>query len=243
MGQMKVNLDIKKVLFAADLHADHRNIIRYCARPWDHVEEMFEQLVSNWNRRAKPDSIIYMIGDMFIDTRTEQILDRLKRFHGQIKLVPGNHDTAIVELLRSKTAPSGSWGGRLFWEDGSIELMPAMLELHGADYPRPLCLCHYAMERWHRGHDAAWHLHGHTHPKIVRDEQGVLREVDLKNGLAQIKNRLNLCFDVVHYGKAPQLWAPLTWAEVNQQMTEHNARVEVASLWRSRLEAEGGAGS
>jgi calcineurin-like phosphoesterase family protein len=200
---------VKRVLFAADLHADHRNIISYCGRPWATREEMMEQLVANWNRRAQPDTIIWMVGDMFIDHHVGRVRDKLQHFHGQIKLVPGNHDAALVTLLTES-------GGRLEWDGGSMDLMAPLVELRGVEYPQPLVLCHYALERWPRG----WHLHGHSHPRAV--EGGA---ADLGCGLTRRRDRINLCYDVVHHGQAPHLWTPLTWSEVVAKIGAHNREV------------------
>ena len=43
-----------KVWFIADTHFGHANIIRFCNRPFESVEEMNETLVSNWNDRVAP---------------------------------------------------------------------------------------------------------------------------------------------------------------------------------------------
>ena len=42
----------------ADTHFGHQNIIRYCQRPFDRVEEMDRVLVQRWNARVGVDDTL-----------------------------------------------------------------------------------------------------------------------------------------------------------------------------------------
>ncbi len=37
------------IFFSADHHFYHANIIRYCSRPFNSVEEMNEEMIARWN--------------------------------------------------------------------------------------------------------------------------------------------------------------------------------------------------
>lgn len=89
-GILRINRG-EKVWFTADTHIGHRNIIRYCKRPFASVEEMNETLINNWNRVVGKDDIIFHLGDFSIGGAAEwtSLLDRL---NGRIYLVVGNHD-------------------------------------------------------------------------------------------------------------------------------------------------------
>ena len=52
-----------KIFFTADTHWGHRNIIRYCQRPFADVEEMNEALITNWNSTVGKDDIVFHLGD------------------------------------------------------------------------------------------------------------------------------------------------------------------------------------
>lgn len=80
-----------QVFFTSDHHFGHQNIISYCARPWDSVEEMTEGLVEAWNETVHPDDLVYYLGD-FAMGRIDDTLPIVGRLNGTKLLVPGNHD-------------------------------------------------------------------------------------------------------------------------------------------------------
>lgn len=80
-----------KVWFTSDTHFGHENIIRFCNRPFDNVDEMNEALIKNWNSVVKPDDTVFHLGDFAFggSTTWNSILDVL---NGNIILIKGNHD-------------------------------------------------------------------------------------------------------------------------------------------------------
>lgn len=91
--------------FTSDLHLNHRNIIKYCNRPWssgkdesgnlvvtnEDVEKMNEDLIRNWNSVVNPNDVVYNLGDFALGDRS-RIPDFVSRLNGKINLVMGNHD-------------------------------------------------------------------------------------------------------------------------------------------------------
>ena len=57
------------VWFTADFHLGHKNIIRYCNRPFDTVEEMNRTILEQLNSLVKTNGILYFLGDFFIGPR------------------------------------------------------------------------------------------------------------------------------------------------------------------------------
>jgi calcineurin-like phosphoesterase family protein len=53
--------------FTADFHLGHKNIIRYCKRPFDTVEEMDRIIIERLNSLVKTNDILYFLGD-FVTT-------------------------------------------------------------------------------------------------------------------------------------------------------------------------------
>ncbi|MCD6371398.1 MAG: hypothetical protein J7L39_01645 [Candidatus Aenigmarchaeota archaeon] len=81
----------------SDLHLDHENIIKYCARPFVTVKEMNEVLVNNWNRTIGENSKVYFLGDMSVKRgKTKYWISKL---NGEINIVKGNHDIQGNENL------------------------------------------------------------------------------------------------------------------------------------------------
>jgi calcineurin-like phosphoesterase family protein len=58
----------KKVWFTSDSHASHRNIIKYCNRPFKSVEEMNAKLIENWNALIEPGGLTFHLGDFCFGT-------------------------------------------------------------------------------------------------------------------------------------------------------------------------------
>ncbi len=80
------------IWFTSDLHLGHRNVIEFCNRPFQSVEEMDEMLIANWNAVVRPDDTIYALGDMCFHYPDKGV-PLLKRLMGRKILVQGNHDT------------------------------------------------------------------------------------------------------------------------------------------------------
>ena len=79
------------LFFTSDTHFNHANIIRFCSRPFETVEEMNEQLILRWNEVVAPDDTVFHLGDFALGGSAvwTKVLDRL---NGKIHLIMGNHD-------------------------------------------------------------------------------------------------------------------------------------------------------
>lgn len=82
-----------------DLHLDHENIIRYCARPFVDVDEMNRVLVHNWNRIVGPSDTVYFLGDMTFGRRSRGALFWLEQLNGKIVFINGNHDRKVPNAV------------------------------------------------------------------------------------------------------------------------------------------------
>ena len=83
------------VFLTSDTHFGHVNICKFTnydgspVRPWDAVEEMDEEMVKRWNDTVGPNDKVYHLGDVVINRKSLQILNRL---NGDKVLIKGNHD-------------------------------------------------------------------------------------------------------------------------------------------------------
>lgn len=129
--------------FTSDTHFGHKNILEYEkeARPFDTVEEMNEQLITNWNETVNPKDIVFHLGDFAFGASNVAIADRL---HGHKRLVMGNHDCHSFDLYVSHFQ-------RLF----------------GAYHWKRCILTHIPVHPENLGQRFWLNVHGHLHSKYV----------------------------------------------------------------------------
>lgn len=84
-----------KIFLIGDCHFMHRNIIKYCNRPFDNVEDMTEQLIKNWNSVVGANDIVYVVGDFALCGK-QKIIEIGQRLNGRKRLILGNHDQASI---------------------------------------------------------------------------------------------------------------------------------------------------
>ena len=149
----------------SDLHLDHDNIIEYCHRPFETVDEMNETLVNNWNSTIDPADEVLFGGDLTIRSSAAVVLDWIETLNGEMVFLIGNHDTTIFEQLDSVS----------FVDHYSFTYrdIPFTVVHDPADGP---------------GNPTGWVLHGHHHnnwperfPFIDHDNQRVNFSVELIN--------------------------------------------------------------
>lgn len=81
--------------FTADTHFGHINIIKYCNRPFDSVEEMNERIVENFNKVVQPEDTLIHLGDVSMG-KIEDTIEWARKLNGHKILIPGNHDRVWV---------------------------------------------------------------------------------------------------------------------------------------------------
>lgn len=154
----RLHIDLRpgqNLFFTSDLHFGHRNVLKFCNRPWEDEKQMSKGLIENWNKIVTNNDIVVSLGDFsWWDSNTE-IKKLLSQLSGEkIYLVPGNHDTdkgyrelpERVELLGSVVQVwiSGLWADK---PNKSLEVT----------------LCHYPLATWPHKHNGALQFFGHIH--------------------------------------------------------------------------------
>lgn len=136
-----------EIFFTADTHFYHRNIIEYCKRPYECVEEMNEAIVENWNAVVQKYDIVYHLGDVSFGT-AEETRGILSRLNGIKHLITGNHER-YTKWHRKDPGLIHDY----FTEQG--DYLKIKIDKH-----TKLVLCHFPLAAWDRG----WYqFHGHTH--------------------------------------------------------------------------------
>lgn len=125
--------------FVSDTHFGHKNIIKYCNRPYADVNEMNEALIRNWNSVVQPSDEVWHLGDFCMGGT--QPKDWIPRLNGKIHLIQGNHDPHV--------------------EDQGFESVQHYKELRIKG--KKITLLHYPMRSWNGSHRGSWQLFGHVH--------------------------------------------------------------------------------
>ncbi len=83
-----------KIFLVSDMHFDHKNIIKYCDRPFRSVYDMNSTLIRNWNGRVRKGDKVYYLGDMTLNRDIDPWLSKL---NGEVRFIRGNHDTEKIK--------------------------------------------------------------------------------------------------------------------------------------------------
>ena len=129
--------------FTSDTHFGHERIIELCKRPYENASHMDECLVRNWNAVVAPGDTVYHLGD-FSFGKGEEWRKIRARLNGEICLILGNHDKAVVKSLFRWVRPYDE------------------VEVEG----QRIVLFHYGMRTWRHDLRGNWHLYGHSHGQL-----------------------------------------------------------------------------
>jgi calcineurin-like phosphoesterase family protein len=92
------------IYLISDTHFYHKNIIEYCHRPFRHIGEMNQTLISNWNSVVCSEDEVYHLGDFamahFVEGQRESYKqayirtcrELLAHLNGHKTFILGNHD-------------------------------------------------------------------------------------------------------------------------------------------------------
>ena len=78
--------------YISDLHLFHENAIKFDHRPFESVQEMHEVVLKNWNDRVTNGDFVYLLGDMSLRGKNEDLIAFVARLKGRKVLIRGNHD-------------------------------------------------------------------------------------------------------------------------------------------------------
>jgi calcineurin-like phosphoesterase family protein len=145
MLMQKYSMAADDVMFTADQHFGHENIIRFCERPFKDADHMTEVMVERWNRAVRPDQTVFHLGDFGYRGGVNFVKRTLARLNGNVILIQGNHDHR--RTLEFFTAVH--------------DMAEVMVTAHGVD--QRIIMCHYAMRVWNHSFRGSWHLYGHSH--------------------------------------------------------------------------------
>lgn len=80
-----------EIYVVADTHFYHNNIIKYCDRPFDNIEDMNGFMINKWNSIVSNKDIVLHLGDFGFGSK-EQLANICQQLNGYKILLKGNHD-------------------------------------------------------------------------------------------------------------------------------------------------------
>ena len=160
-----------EVFFTSDTHFRHKNIIKYCNRPFLFVEKMNDELVRRWNSKIPNHGTVFHLGD-FAFAKKELLDNLIKQLNGRIIFLYGNHDKELRKLLAESPFKDLILGYDYLEIDIQDEEM---------DLDQKIILNHYPLQEWNFQAHGSWHLHGHSHGLITPNMARIDVGVDLHN--------------------------------------------------------------
>jgi len=147
--------------FTSDTHFNHQNIIKYCNRPFENVQEMNDTLLFNINSCVGLSDTLYHLGD-FVYAKGN-VKEQIRKFRDRILcrhvfLIIGNHDPHDA-LWQPK---------RWLWDIFSGVYVQARLKIEQCP---EIVLNHCAMRVWDKSHHGAFQLFGHSHGTLTQDNR------------------------------------------------------------------------
>ena len=82
----KLHIELKKdqgLFFTSDLHFGHKNVIKFCNRPWQDEKEMNSGLIDNWNSVVSNNDIVFVLGDTFWFNDSHSIKKVISKLNGK----------------------------------------------------------------------------------------------------------------------------------------------------------------
>ena len=93
--------EAEHLFFTSDSHFDHKNILKYCKRPFSSIEEMNQGLIDNWNSVVGKDDTVFHLGDVIFGGNTN-LIKYVSQLNGHIILIKGNHDRKLQQSICDK---------------------------------------------------------------------------------------------------------------------------------------------
>lgn len=145
--------------YIADPHFFHGNLnTQMDRRGFKDVEEMNNYMITQWNRKVRRNDEVIILGDVSWG-KPEETNELLKKLHGRLYLIQGNHD----RFLKDKKYDAS----RFVWIKPYEEIK---------DNKRKVILCHYPILCYNgqyrvdeKGNPKTYMLHGHVHD--TRDQR------------------------------------------------------------------------
>lgn len=152
---MIINANKHKVFFTSDLHFCHKNIIKYCKRPYSNTYEMNNDIIKVINSYANNNDYLFNLGDIGM-SGSNVLLQLYSKIDANQFLISGNHDrkSLLNKLDMIFTC--------MFKEKTVLNI-----DYNGIEYI--VYLSHYPRVLDYVDDDKTIFLYGHLHEKELED--------------------------------------------------------------------------
>lgn len=206
----KINITLtptQKIFFSSDQHYGHRNVVKFCNRPYADEKEMGKALTDNWNSVVSNDDIVVTMGDLFWFQDSHAIKKCIEKLNGKdIYIVLGNHDKR--EAFRRITDE------RFHILDG-ISHIYLRCEDENRWYQKTfeIVCSHYPLMTWAHRERGSINLFGHIHSGPRRPDDEVDQNLPLWTG------------QQLDVGVDNQEFTPVSFEDVLFQLEEQNRKL------------------
>ena len=83
---------MNQIYITSDTHFGHNKDFLYKPRGFTTIQEHDQEIINRWNKIIDNSDIVYHLGDVMLNDN-EYGMNCLRQLNGQIKIIPGNHDT------------------------------------------------------------------------------------------------------------------------------------------------------
>ena len=197
----------KKIFFVSDTHWNHENILKFCKRPFEDVEEMNQKMIENWNSVVPTDGLVYHLGDFCWGgfQLWKQIREQL---NGEIVLIKGNH------CLKNLTPTAHDLFKHVAFQM-RIEIEGRRVWLNHFPF-----LCYSGTYRDFNGLE--FNLFGHIHLSNVKE----------RNTGRDCERSYQMLFPTQYdVGVDFNNFTPISWNEVNEKITQQIKSNNNLKIW------------
>lgn len=155
------------IWFTSDLHFGHTNILGYCDRPFDTVEEMDVAFIDRWNWVVEPDDEVWVLGDWSLGGNFQRSLGYVAGLNGRKILLPGNHDKnwkGRPKRVDDSVYLNAGFSRVVHGDLGVVEFQVAGHDVLLSHFPYgPAGRYDHRYSAWHPTNEGKFLLHGHVH--------------------------------------------------------------------------------
>ena len=176
----------------SDLHFWHKNIIKYCNRPYpceaSSLPFMNEDILKQFDNLPEG-SVVINLGDLLVNSSKtfddlKQLVERMKFNNKKLLLVMGNHDRELSRFLRRHSFNSSY---KMFLEAGFDRVYDKPFYMDGIIFSHEPVFLNNGMKN----------CHGHIHD-LVLDKDYFKREIKPINSEVNPRDYFNACWDMQH---------------------------------------------